>query len=74
MPCTTYHVSWPAVPGAEGYVLRWGTDPDELYLTCQTEAPEKELGLFTKGQTYYFRVDSFNGSGVTPGVEQIQVQ
>ena len=67
-------VSWPAVPGAEGYVLRWGTDPDELYLTCQTEAPEKELGLFTKGQTYYFRVDSFNGSGVTPGVEQIQVQ
>lgn len=67
-------VSWPAVPGAEGYVLRWGTDPDELYLTCQTEAPEKELGLFTKGQTYYFRVDSFNGSGVTSGVEQIQVQ
>lgn len=67
-------VSWPAVPGAEGYVLRWGTDPDELYLTCQTEAPEKELGLFSKGQTYYFRVDSFNGSGVTPGVEQIQVQ
>ena len=64
-------VSWPASDGAQGYVLRWGTDPDELYLTCQSETPEVELGLFSVGQSYYFRVDAFNESGVTPGKEQI---
>lgn len=65
-------VSWNAVPDATGYVLRWGTDPDELYLTCQTEQPELELGLFSVGQAYYFRVDAFNESGVTPGTEQVE--
>lgn len=64
-------VSWPASDGAQGYVLRWGTDPDELYLTCQSETPEVELGLFSVGQSYYFRVDAFNECGVTPGKEQI---
>jgi hypothetical protein len=64
-------VSWPASDGAQGYVLRWGTDPDELYLTCQSETPEVELGLFSVGQSYYFRVDAFNESGVTPGKEHI---
>lgn len=64
-------VSWPVSDGAQGYVLRWGTDPDELYLTCQSETPEVELGLFSVGQSYYFRVDAFNESGVTPGKEQI---
>ncbi|MBR4133057.1 MAG: family 43 glycosylhydrolase [Bacteroidales bacterium] len=64
-------ISWPASEGAQGYVLRWGTDPDELYLTCQSEVPEVELGLFSVGQSYYFRVDAFNESGVTPGREQI---
>ena len=60
-------VSWPAAERAQGYVLHWGTDPDELYLSCQSEKPEVELGLFSVGQTYYFRVDSFNESGVTSG-------
>ena len=64
-------VSWPASDGAQGYVLRWGTDPDELYLTCQSETPEVELGLFSVGQSYCFRVDAFNECGVTPGKEQI---
>lgn len=64
-------ISWPAVEGADGYVLRWGTDPEEIYLSCQTESPEVELGLFSAGQGYYFRVDAFNGSGVTEGVETI---
>ena len=67
-------ISWPEAAGAQGYVLRWGTEPDELYLTCQSEKPEAELGLFSKGQTYYFRVDAFNECGVTPGKEQVKVQ
>lgn len=67
-------ISWPDAARAQGYVLRWGTEPDELYLTCQSEKPEVELGLFSKGQIYYFQVDAFNESGVTPGKEQLKVQ
>lgn len=61
------HFSWPASRDAQGYVLRWGTEPDELYCSCQTEKPELELGLFSKDQKYYFAIDAFNESGVTKG-------
>ena len=59
--------SWAASKDAQGYILHWGTDPEELYSTCQTEKPELELGLFSAGQKYYFKVDAINESGVTLG-------
>ena len=59
--------TWPVSKDATGYILRWGTDPEELYSTCQTEKPELELGLFSAGQKYYFKVDAINESGVTLG-------
>lgn len=62
-------VTWPEAKGAVGYVLRWGTSPDELYSTCQTSEPRKELGLFSTGEKYWFTVDAFNESGITPGRE-----
>ena len=65
-------ISWPASKDAQGYVLRWGTEPDELFSSCQTLEPEVELGLFSKGQTYYFRVDAFNESGVAKGTRITQ--
>lgn len=58
-------ISWTPADRAQGYVLHWGTDPDEMYNACQTEAPEVELGLFSSDQEYYFSVDSFNECGVT---------
>jgi len=64
------HLSWQATEGAQGYILHWGTDPDELYSTCQTMDEEIELGLFSRGQSYFFRVDSFNESGCTSGETQ----
>lgn len=65
-------ISWPEAEGAQGYVLHWGTEPDELFSSCQTLEPEVELGLFSKGQNYYFRVDTFNESGVTKGTRITQ--
>ena len=59
--------TWPVSKDATGYILRWCTDPEELYSTCQTEKPELELGLFSAGQKYYFKVDAINESGVTLG-------
>lgn len=63
----TITVSWQPVEGAQGYFLRWGTDPDELFSACETLDPSVTLGLFSSDADYYFRVDSFNESGVTKG-------
>lgn len=60
-------LSWQASANAQGYVLHWGVDPEEMYNTCKVEKPEVELGLFSSDQEYYFSVDSFNESGVTLG-------
>jgi hypothetical protein len=66
--------SWAPAEDAQGYILHWGTEEDELFTTCETLTPSVELGLFSTDQDYYFRVDSFNESGLTVGktVKHIQ--
>lgn len=63
----TATISWQPVPGAQGYFVHWGTDPDELYAACEVLEPSVTLGLFSADVDYYFRVDSFNESGITKG-------
>ena len=63
----TATISWQPVPGAQGYFVHWGTDPDELYAACEVLEPFVTLGLFSADVDYYFRVDSFNESGITRG-------
>lgn len=63
---------WNPSEGADGYVLHWGVREEELFSACETYEPEVELGLFSAGQDYWFRVDAFNEGGVTPGLETIQ--
>lgn len=63
----TATISWEPVPGAQGYFVHWGTDPDELYAACEVLEPSVTLGLFSADMDYYFRVDSFNESGITKG-------
>lgn len=63
----TATISWQPVPGAQGYFVHWGTDPDELYAACEVLESSVTLGLFSADVDYYFRVDSFNESGITRG-------
>ena len=63
----TATISWKPVPDAQGYFVHWGTDPDELYAACEVLEPSVTLGLFSADMDYYFRVDSFNESGITKG-------
>ena len=60
-------ISWSSAEGANGYFVRWGTRPDALYSTCQTQDNTLELGLFSSDEQYWFLVDAFNDSGITPG-------
>ena len=63
----TATASWEPVAGAQGYFLHWGTDPEALFSACEVLEPKVTLGLFSADVDYYFRVDSFNESGITEG-------
>lgn len=60
-------LSWDKAEGAEGYIVRYGIAPDKLYNQYQVYDEQVEIRTLTKGISYYFRVDSFNTGGVTPG-------
>ena len=61
-------LSWQACPGAIGYNVRFGIAPDKLYNCCQVYG-ENHVRLITlnAGVPYWFAVDAFNESGITPG-------
>jgi len=50
-----------------GYLVTWGYAPDKLYHSYEVFSTSAHLGGLVKGQTTYFRVDSFNESGITKG-------
>lgn len=51
-----------------GHVILWGHEEKKLYHSCLTYSKEVTLKAFVKGIPYFFRVDSFNESGVTEGI------
>ena len=58
---------WDPVPGADGYLIRYGIAPDQLYNMVQVCECAAQVRTLTRGISYYFRVDSFNCAGVTEG-------
>lgn len=64
----TAQLAWEAVEGAQGYNVRYGSHPQKLYHSWlvydQTELTVRALNA---GVDYWFAVDAFNDSGVTPG-------
>lgn len=67
-------VSWESVPGATGYILRWGTEEDEMYFGCESKESTLKLGCFNADTDYYFTVDAFNESGVTRSSRVVHVE
>lgn len=66
-------VSWTPAKNAEGYIVRYGIAPDKLYNQYQVYEETAEVRTLTKGISYWFRVDSFNSSGITVGKNTIGV-
>lgn len=61
---------WNKVSGADGYLVRFGYQPDFLNQCIQVkgnETTELLLHILTKGVKYYYRVDTYNDSGITEG-------
>ena len=61
-------VRWELVPGAEGYLIRYGVAPAKLYRSREIRG-QREITLhdLNAGIPYHFTIDAFNESGVTPG-------
>ena len=64
----TMEVRWSAVDGAEGYVIRFGTDPDALFTHWQVIGDTTAvIRCLIKGVRYYVTVDAYNENGIVRG-------
>ncbi|MDR2534019.1 MAG: family 43 glycosylhydrolase [Tannerellaceae bacterium] len=61
-----YALEWPPSEGAAGYIVRAGLSPDALYHSVMVYENRYEGGFFNRDSEYYFRVDAFNESGLSP--------
>jgi hypothetical protein len=60
-------VNWPSVPGAEGYIVRYGIAPEALHNQFEVRGTNSlEITSLNSDPGYWFAVDSLNPSGVTP--------
>jgi len=61
-------VRWELVPGANGYLIRYGTAPAKLYRSREVRG-QREITVhdLDVGAPYVFTVDAFNEGGVTLG-------
>ena len=75
----TMTVRWDPVEGAQGYIIRWGVDPQELHTHWQVISDhvggncEATVYCLTKGVSYHVTVDAYNESGVTYGTVTRQI-
>ncbi len=61
-------VSWKRVPGAVGYNVRWGIEPDRLTLCYQVFADRGtslDIRALNAGVGYHVAVEAFNENGVS---------
>ncbi|MFD2245369.1 family 43 glycosylhydrolase [Pontibacter ruber] len=67
-------INWAAIPGAQGYNIRWGIAPDKLYSSWMVYG-ENSLYMrsLTVDQTYYFTIEAFNENGVSKQVKVVKV-
>ena len=62
------HITWPRVPDAQGYQVRYGLVPHKLYSSWLVhDRAALDLGSLNAGHDYWVAVDSFNANGVTRG-------
>lgn len=65
---TNISIRWQASDGADGYNVLYGIDKEKLYSSWLLyEKTELDLGMITKGQKYFIRIDAFNENGITEG-------
>jgi hypothetical protein len=60
-------ITWTPSPGADGYLIRFGTAPDRLFQTIQLQGNTRSTlttHALNRGVKYAWRVDAFNSNGL----------
>ena len=63
-------ITWQPSENADGYLIRFGYQPDFLNLCIQVKGNDTHsltTHILTKEIPYFYRIDSYNGSGITQG-------
>jgi hypothetical protein len=61
-------MSWEKQANTSGYNIRYGTDKDKLYHSYQVfKNTRLTIRCPDRNKTYWFEIDAFNDSGITPG-------
>ncbi len=61
-------ISWRPVSGADGYIVRYGIAKDKMFSSYQVyDSKTLPIHTLNVGVPYFFTVDTFNDTGVTPG-------
>ncbi len=64
---------WDKVKGAQGYNIKWGIAPDKLYNSWLIyDENHLDLKSLNDDQTYYFSIEAFNESGISPSTKIIK--
>lgn len=67
-------VRWPAVPGAQGYIVRYGLSPDRLHTHFQVLGKsELTMNSLNRGIDYYLTIDAFSEHGLTRGTSVVKL-
>lgn len=61
-------LTWQKAPDVQGYIVRFGTQPDALYNHYQVIGQDSlTINSLNKGVDYYFSIDAYNETGTTEG-------
>jgi hypothetical protein len=67
-------VSWPAIAGADFYIVRYGIRRDRLFNNYQVYGSSRiEINSLNAGVPYFVTVDAVNDTGVTAGKRVVNV-
>jgi hypothetical protein len=62
-----FRLNWDKQEDATGYIVRWGIAGNKRNHAAMVFDNQWEAGCFNSDSPYYFSVDAFNESGITPG-------
>lgn len=67
-------LTWKPVKGAQGYNIRWGIEPDKLYLSWLVyDDNELFMRCLDRDTPYYFSIEAFNENGISERTKVIKV-
>jgi xylan 1,4-beta-xylosidase len=76
-PAWNVTFNWTPATGADGYLIRYGVAPDALLLNLQVQGGAMNkltVSCLNADVKYYYRIDSYNDSGLTTGAETTAAQ